>query len=63
MRTVGKSVLSIIAWMVVMLAVAAALEVSAGRAMPGLVPLLTLVIMIPVLWLIWRQRPSLSKAK
>lgn len=55
MKVFGKIALSVITWVIVTLIVAAALELSTGRAMPGLVPLPTLIIMVPILWFIWRR--------
>lgn len=61
MRLLLKSVLSVAAWLVVTLVVAAVIELSFGEPRPGFVPLLTLVVMVPILLRIWRSRTSASQ--
>ncbi|MBM3779752.1 MAG: hypothetical protein FJW23_16180 [Acidimicrobiia bacterium] len=57
MRIVLKLFLSVAAWLVLTLIVAAVVEVSFGEPRPGLVPLPTLILLAPVLYRIWRKRP------
>lgn len=54
MGTITKIVLTIVTWAVVTLVVAASLEVLAGRSLPALVQLATLIVLAPALFLIWR---------
>lgn len=56
MKVLGKIVLSLMAWFVAMLVVAASIEVGFGEPKPGYVPVATLIIMIPILFLIWRKK-------
>lgn len=51
-----KILLSVFTFFVVMLASTAAVEIHFGEPRPGFVPLMTLVIAGPILWLIWRKR-------
>ena len=55
MRIAIKAIISVVAFFVVLLAVAAAIEVSLGERKPGLINLITLAIMAPVLFLVWRR--------
>jgi len=56
MRLVWKLTLSVLSWLIVMLIAAAAIELSFGRPRAGFVPLVVLVILVPVLFAIWRPR-------
>ena len=55
MKIVGKVCLSLLVFFVVMLIAAAGIEIGFGESRPGYVPMVTLVIVIPVLFLIWRK--------
>ena len=56
MHLTKNIVLSVVAWVVATLIAAAAIEVITGAARPGLVPLVSLVVLAPVLFLIWRPK-------
>jgi len=58
MRLLLRIVGSILAWVIVTLIAAAGVEVAFGVPRPGFVPLVTLVLLAPVLFLIWRPRRS-----
>ena len=58
MRLVRNVILSVVAWVVCTLIAAAAIEMILGAPRPGFVPLATLVILAPVLFVIWRPRRS-----
>ncbi len=55
MKIVGKTVLSLLALIVAMFIAVAGIEIGFGESRPGYVPMVTLVIVIPVLFLIWRK--------
>lgn len=56
MRLLLKLLASGLAWVVATLISAAAVELATGEARPALVPLPTLVLLVPVLLVIWRRR-------
>jgi hypothetical protein len=56
MRTIWKVTASLVAFPIVILIAAAAIEIVTGVARPGFVPMLTMVIMIPLMYVIWRKR-------
>jgi hypothetical protein len=58
MRLVLKIAGSLIAWMVAALIVTVGVEIAFGVPRPGFVPLPTLIIVAPILYLIWRPRRS-----
>ena len=55
MKIAGKIAVSAIAFFVVMLIAAAGIEIGFGEPRPGFVPMTTLVLVAPVLYLIWRK--------
>ncbi len=55
MKIVGKIALSLLALFVAMIIAAAGIEIGFGESRPGFVPMVTLVIVAPLLFLIWRK--------
>lgn len=53
MKLITKLALSVIAWLVAIAAAAAALEVTFGRARPGLVPMASTPMLVPALVALW----------
>jgi hypothetical protein len=57
-RVLLKIAGSLIAWVIATLIAAAGVEIAFGVPRPGVVPLVTLVLLSPILFLIWRPRRS-----
>lgn len=58
-RIARNIALSGLAWLVAVLVAAASLELTLGQARPGFVPIVTLALLAPLLYVIWRPRRTL----